>query len=129
MEGKMKRLLTTLTVTVAILLTACTGKQGPTGPQGDKGDQGEAGPGSRVVYQSTTPVPSVYYDVMIPEINTANMPVVTAYTATTTYPNSWFPIPLYVSGGPDMGAFFIVYTGKVTLVNCKGFLYKIVVVT
>ncbi len=115
-------------VAILSLLFACTGKQGPTGPQGDKGDPGDPGTGTRIVYQSTAPANSQQFVVMIPEIDTHDMPSVTAYTATTTYPNSWFPIPLYVSGGPDLGACFIVETGKVTLVNCSGLLYKIVIV-
>jgi hypothetical protein len=90
----MKRIISTLTVIVAILLIGCTGKQGPTGPQGE---QGEPGPGSRIVYQSTTAIPTeALYTVLCPEINTGDMPLVSVYVSV---PGSdfWVELPVYIA--------------------------------
>jgi hypothetical protein len=119
----MRRLLKTFAVVVAVLLTACTGKQGPTGPQGDKGS------GDRVVYTSLEEIPTeLLYTVNVPEIDTDNMPLVSIYLSVPG-DDFWFEIPIYIKGGPDAGTCAFIKKGMVLFYEAKGFLYQIVVVT
>jgi hypothetical protein len=119
----MRRLLKTFAVVVAVLLTACTGKQGPTGPQGDKGT------GSRIVYTSSVHIPTDdIFVVEVPEINTEDMPSVSVYVSIPG-DDFWVEIPIYYHGGPNVGASAFFMQGMVVFSSCKGFLYKIVIVT
>lgn len=120
----MKRCL--ILIAAAALLVGCEGKQGATGPAGPKGDPG---PGSRVVYQSTTPIPTeAIWTVSVPEITLDDMPMVAVYVAAN--PNEvWVELPWYVEGGPAQGTQVYLAEGEVIFRECLGFYYKIVIVT
>jgi hypothetical protein len=116
MENKMKRMLL---VMVVLSMIACTGKQGPMGP---------AGPGNRTVYTSTTPIPyDDLYTVSIPEITTADMPLVSTYVRLDGN-TLWTELPMYFENLPDFGQGCFYSEGHVSFTQCQGFYYKIVVI-
>ncbi len=106
-----------------LLIVGCAG---PTGPQG------EPGPGSRVVYQSTTPIPtnSVFF-VRVPEIKIDDMPAVSVYACylCISIYSVWIELPFYKEGYSGWGMAYFLEEGKVIFDQCKGYHYKIVVIT
>lgn len=117
----MKRVFVILAI-VAFAMS-CTGPEGPTGPTG------EPGPGSRVVYQSTMPIPTnSAFIVYVPEIKIDDMPVVSIYVRIAGF-SLWMELPFYYDGYPSWGMMYFLEEGTVIFDNCKGYYYKIVVIT
>jgi hypothetical protein len=105
------------------LFTACEGKQGPVGPAG------EPGPGTRIVYQSTTPIAKNFaICVDVPEITLDDMPLVSVYVAHREVPSLWTELPAYFENFPDFGLYCCYFEGEVCFDQCKDFYYKIVIV-
>jgi hypothetical protein len=103
---------------------ACEGKQGPVGPAGP---QGEPGPGTRIVYTSSQPIPSDAYSVNIPEITLNDMPLVSVYIRLegTTM---WYEIPAYFENLPEWGQMCFFFEGEVVFLQCADWYYRIIIV-
>lgn len=115
-----------IVLAIVAFAMSCTGPEGPTGPAGK---QGEPGPGSRIVYQSTEPIPTNYdFTVYVPEIKLNDMPVVSVYIRIGTS-SEWVELPFYFEGFPDWGLACFLQEGAVVFNNCKSSHYKIVVIT
>lgn len=107
-------------IVIALSLVACEGKQGPAGP---------AGPGERIVYSSTTSIPTEdLYTVNVPEITMDDMPLVSVYVSNARTGGLWMELPLYTEAGPDNGTVCYLDEGEVIFQECFGFYYKIVIV-
>lgn len=119
----MKKTMSGLTLFSLILLCACTGPEGPTGPRGDPG------PGSRVVYQSTTAIPLDFWPVEVREITLDDMPSVTVFLSLPSTPGRWFQATLYLETQEYHTYGYTLEEGQVTFVGDKGFIYKIVIVS
>jgi len=117
----MKKLLL---LSLIVMVFGCEGKRGPMGLTGA---QGESGPGSRIIYESTVPIPTDFYMVDIPEITIDDMPLASVYIALEE-DHLWFELPTYFEDLPDFGLICFFTEGIVTFVRCDGFLYKIVIV-
>jgi hypothetical protein len=133
MEHKMKsiRIFLPLLGIILLILLACEGDTGPMGPAGEKGDQGDQGipgPGDRIVYRNTTPIPANYWEVNIPEITLDDMPSVSVYVALEDYETIWWELPSYFENYPDFGMMCFFAEGKVCFDQCRHFYYKIVIV-
>ena len=116
------RKLATLVIVLGLFVLSCEGKRGPMGPQG------EPGPGTRIVYQSTGPIPTNdLYTIDIPEIHIADMPLVTVYV-TLFGLDLWYELPAYFENYPDFGQICFYTEGHITFQYCGNFVYKVVIV-
>jgi len=106
---------------VTLFVFGCKGKTGPMGPAGTPG------PGTRIVYQSTTPIPSDFYTVTIPEIDVDDMPLVSVYVRLEGN-ILWYELPMYFEGMPDFGQICFFTDGMVTFLECEDWFYQIVIV-
>lgn len=114
----MKRAMLLSMLAIA-LVVGCSGKDGATGP---------AGPGTRIVYTSTEPIPtSDFFAVLVPEITISDMPMVSVYIRMegTTI---WYELPTYFENYPDFGQICFFSEGSVLFYRCRDFYYKIVIV-
>lgn len=112
---------------VTLFIFGCSGKTGPIGPPGPEGQEGPEGPGTRIVYQSTTPIPNDFYIVTVPEIDVKDMPLVSVYIRLAGNP-LWYELPTYFEGMPDFGQICFFTDREVTFLRCRGWFYQIVIV-
>ena len=119
------RTMSKVMIFAILILSGCTGKKGPMGPQGASG---EPGPGDRIVYLSTYPIPTnELYTVSIPEITLNDMPVVSVYIALAGT-DLWYELPAYFEDFPDWGQICFLTEGHVSFEWCGDWNYKIVMV-
>jgi hypothetical protein len=118
---EMRRVIPLLLIGLLIFV-AC---EGPVGPQGAQGEQGS---GERIVrdFGPVTKSPQMFY---IGAITLDDMPLVSVYAATPSYPNVWFELPQWVEGmsGDGMSAF--IGEGAIGVENCIGMWIRVVIVT
>ena len=115
------------TIIILIFVFALAGCEGPEGPVGPTGPPGSPGPGSRIVYESTEPIPdsSNPYCYNIPEIDLDNMPNVAVYLSEDR--NEWVEIPIYFDI-PDYVAVAILVDGQICMFNCADWYVMIVII-
>jgi len=126
-------LLTLALALVMSLSLGCKGEKGDTGPQGP------AGPGTRKVYEGA--VSGISYQVEVPEVSLADMPNIGVYTRfggmaagklggePRPLQGGWMELPYTWSDGVYIYFQYAYFTtGMVTLENCDGQEYRIVVV-
>lgn len=115
----MRSVLILLTVIISVALISCTGKEGPVGPPG---------PGSRITYQSATPIATMdEWTLSIPEITLDDMPAISVYGALDEFPNEWSELPLY-SPIYYYNSYYWLTEGTLHVMNCQGWWIKIVIV-
>ena len=126
----MRRLLTlALLIPVMALFVACEGDQGPMGPPGPTGPEGDPGPGTRIVYQSTTPIPDEDYTVIIPEITLDDMPAISVFVSFDGAGTEWYEIPQTWYDDPYLWTeAYILTEGHIRFFLCDGLHYKVVII-
>ena len=126
----MRRVLTfALLISVMALLVACEGDRGPMGPPGPQGAQGDPGPGTRLVYQSTTPIPTEDYTVAIPEITLDDMPSISVFVSFDGTGAEWYEIPqTWFTEEIIWTEAYILTEGNIRFFLCNGLHYKVVII-
>lgn len=104
-------------------LAGCEGKTGPAGPKGDKGDPGES---MRIVYTGTVPAEDPDYPVAVEELVFDDFPLVTVFVQIS--PNEWDELPFYWDQISDQPLWASLGEQVVTLYNCNGLDYIILVI-
>ena len=127
-----------LVVVIAMLaLIGCEGEAGPTGPAGPQGEPGVDGPQgpqgppgevSRTVMTGSVPDGDQDLFVAIPGLNMSDPPLISVFVDLTAPEWDELPIPWFdAEGNPGVNLYASIQDGGVTLYNCDGLNYIIVI--
>lgn len=89
-----------------------TGQIGPQGSKGDKGDPGEPGTCTLIKYEPANPIPAPNWEMAIPELTLADMPMVSVYVEYKEMPGRWIQIPFHLSSEPYMD-YYVIFEGYI----------------
>ncbi|MEW5876167.1 MAG: hypothetical protein AB1752_13430 [Candidatus Zixiibacteriota bacterium] len=114
---------------LVIGIAGCEGERGPAGPAGEKGDKGDPGdPGgiTRVIITGTVPAEDPDFAVTVEELTFDDFPLVTVFVQIS--PDEWDELPFYWDQLSDQPLWASLAEGQVTLYNCNGLEYIILVI-
>ena len=119
-----KKVLRILLPGVLLVMTSC---------EGDQGAQGPAGPGNREVIITEDPIPASPnpYELVVPQIQLADLPSITVFVRTIGNPDRWGQIssaPTDRIVAPAGNPWYTIGEGKLLLSYCEGLYVMVVLV-